>query len=90
MVCSTTYELTIPIRYKSENGYSGVLYNKHRDDWTGEWNYSMRIYDSDGKEVLHAYNAKPKTLGELAKVVDGFEDLRSVLIRVAEEYNNEN
>lgn len=80
----------VKMEHTSENGYKGILYNWHYDDWTGEWNYSMRIYGPDGKEVLHAYNATPKTLDELAKVVDEFEDLKSILLKTAEEYNNEN
>lgn len=58
------------IEYISEKGYKGHLYNWHFDDWTGEWNYSMSIRDKDGFEVLHAYNAAPKTLEELKRVVN--------------------
>ena len=43
------------IEYISEDGYRGLLYNWHFDDWTGEWNYSMSIHDETGFEVLHSY-----------------------------------
>lgn len=58
------------IEYVAKGGMKGVLYNWHYDDWTGEWNYSMRILDKDGFETLHAYNATPKTMKELKHVVD--------------------
>lgn len=58
------------IKYTSPDGHEGILYNWHHDSWTGEWNYSMSIRDKDGFEVLHAYNASPKTLKELKDVVD--------------------
>ena len=59
------------IRYTGANGYEGVLYNWHKDDYTdGEWNYSMSIRNLAGREVLHAYNATPKTIEELARVVN--------------------
>ena len=53
------------LEYVSKAGYKGVLYNWHFDEWTGEWNYSLSVKDKDGYEVLHAYNASPKTMEEL-------------------------
>ncbi len=58
------------IEYVSDDGHRGVLYNWHHDDFTGEWNYSMSIYDKDGFEVLHAYNAAPKTAEELKDAIN--------------------
>ena len=52
------------------NGFKGVLYNWHHDEWTAEWNYSMRVMDPEGQEVLHAYNATPKNADDLKKVVE--------------------
>ena len=62
------------IAYTSGKGYKGILYNWHCDNWTGEWHYSMMIFDRDGKEMLHAYNASPKTIQELKNVVERMEE----------------
>ena len=68
------------IRYKSDNGYEGLLYNWHRDDFTGERCYSMCVFrTSDGHEVLHAYNATPKSREELEIVVDSIGELFRML-----------
>ena len=67
------------IEYSSEDGYRGLLYDWHFDNCTGEWNYSMSIKDKDGYEVLYAYNATPKTIDELKKVVDGHGSMRFIL-----------
>lgn len=48
------------ITYRSDNGYSGVLYGKS----------SMKIYGPDGKEVLHTYFRAVNTLQELKEIVD--------------------
>ena len=53
------------MEYVSKAGYKGILYNLHYDESTGEWNYSLSVKDKDGYEVLHAYNASPKTMEEL-------------------------
>ena len=67
------------IVYTSENGCKGFLYNWHFDAFTGGWHYSMSIRDETGLEVLHSYNAKPKSKEELKNVVDGFRSLRVIL-----------
>lgn len=67
------------IEYTSEDGYRGLLYNWHFDDWTGEWNYSMSIYDKTGFEVLHSYNASPKNKEELKRVVECHGSMRFIL-----------
>ena len=72
------------LEYVSKAGYKGVLYNWHYDDWTGEWNYSMSIKDKDGYEVLHAYNATPKTMDELKKVVNEHPSMVHFLMNMAE------
>ena len=75
------------IEYTSEAGYKGVLYNWHYDDLTGEWNYSLSVKDKDGYEVLHAYNASPKTMEELKSVTINWG---TFLIReMARQYDNE-
>lgn len=72
------------IVYKSEDGYTGVLYDYHNDPYCGE-NYQLSIRDKDGYEVLHAYNASPKTLEELK---DAVEHRGSFLIReMAKRYD---
>lgn len=58
------------IEYEAPNGTKGLLYNWHYDSWTREWNYSMSIYDKDDYEILHTYNATPKTLEELKDAVE--------------------
>ena len=59
------------IKYVSENGYSGLLYDYH--EFYGEEFYQMSIRDNDGKEVLHAYNATPKSFEELKEAIEWFE-----------------
>ena len=56
------------IKFKSFHRFTGVLYDWHNDPHCGE-HYQMSITDSEGKEVLHSYNATPKTLEELKGVV---------------------
>ena len=58
------------IEYTAPSGNHGRLYNLHFDDWTGKYTYSMSVRNKDGYEVLHAYNAAPRTLKELKNVVD--------------------
>jgi len=56
------------IKFKSFHRFTGVLYDWHNDPYCGE-HYQMSITDGKGKEVLHSYNAKPKTVEELKDVV---------------------
>lgn len=72
------------IEYVSKGGIKGILYNWHYDDWNGEWHYSMRILDKDGYETLHAYNAMPKTMDELKKVVNEHPSMVHFLMNMAE------
>lgn len=58
------------IEYTSASGVKGILYHWHRDEITEEWRYSMLILDRHGREILHAYNAAPKTVEQLKHVVD--------------------
>lgn len=71
------------IEYVSSDGYKGILYNCH--EWYGEQKYEMSVRDSDGYEVLHTYNATPKTAEELKKVVDGHGSMRFILEDLAME-----
>jgi hypothetical protein len=66
------------IEYTDEDGKRGILYNWHCDSWTREWHYTMSIYDRDGFEILHAYNAAPKTVEELK---DAMKHVGSYFIR---------
>ena len=59
--------------YTSENGYTGWLYDYHEN--FGKRYYQLSIRDRNKHEVLHAWNAAPKTLEELKKVVEGMSDL---------------
>lgn len=56
------------IKFKSVHQFKGVLYDWHNDPICGE-HYQMSISDSKGNEILHSYNATPKTLEELKDVV---------------------
>ena len=69
------------IVYISPNGWKGSLYGWHTDPFCGG-HYSMSIFDDTGKEVLHAYNAKPRTQDELKCIVERAEkDLHRLLIK---------
>ena len=57
------------IEYQAPGGQKGVLYHWHNDPFGGSY-YEMSIRDKDGFELLHAYNAAPKTYEELKHVVD--------------------
>ena len=78
------------ITYTSPDGFTGVLYNWHFDWWTGSWNYSMRI-TYEGKEVLHAYNAGPRNLEQLKKVVgrQHMTKLTELIKKIVEEEETE-
>lgn len=56
------------IKFKSLHRFTGTLYGWHDDPLCGE-HYQMSITDDKGKEVLHSYNAEPKTAEELRDVV---------------------
>ena len=56
------------IKFKSMHGFKGILHDWHDDPLRGE-HYQMTITNKQGEEVLHSYNAKPKTLEELRDVV---------------------
>ena len=56
------------IKFKSFHGFKGVLYDWHNDPFCGE-HYQMIITNKQGEEILHSYNANPKTLEELKDVV---------------------
>lgn len=72
----------LKIEYTSKDGYKGMLYNWHYDDYIGEFNYSMSISDMNGKEVLHAYNATPKTRDELIDIVNSHGSMKSLFMKI--------
>lgn len=72
------------IEYTSEAGYTGFLYDWHYDPFCG-WHYCMIIRDAAGKNVLHSYNARPKSLEELKSVVDRQPELWELLKQEMEE-----
>lgn len=57
------------IEYTSKDGYRGVLYDWHDDSRCGE-NYQISVYNPQGREILHAYNAASRSLIELIEVVN--------------------
>lgn len=70
-----------PIKYKSENGYSGVLYGKS----------SMAIYNPEGREVFHTgFRRKSiNSLKELKEHVDTFPEFEEMLRNCCEVIHNE-
>lgn len=63
-------------KYKSPNGYVGVLYGKS----------SMKIHDPNGRMVLHTGFRTPNTIEELKPVVDGFPEFqRNILNHIGED-----
>jgi len=67
------------IRYISNNGYRGCLYDPHYDH--DKMFYQMSIRNKNGIEVLHAFNATPKTVEELKKVVDEYHRVWSSMTK---------
>lgn len=63
------------IKYKSENGYSGMIYGES----------SMRIFDSTNKEVLHTGFRTINTEEELKEFVDDFPNKRKDLLKLFED-----
>lgn len=62
------------IKYVSENGYKGILYDSHADAF-GDQCYQMSICKrDDGHEVLHAFDATPKTLAQLKDIVESMPE----------------
>lgn len=59
------------IEYKSENGYTGVMYGKS----------SFAIYDKDGKKVFHTGSRAFNTEEKLKKQVDKFPEFLEMLKR---------
>lgn len=57
------------IEYKSDNGYTGVLY--------GESSFS--VYDESGKEVMHTGSRNINTYEELKEQVDEFPKFMAIL-----------
>lgn len=58
------------IEYYSEDGYRAVLYDYHEVCLYHDKCYQMSVFRPDGLEIMHAYNAAPKTIAELKKVVE--------------------
>lgn len=50
------------VLYKSDNGYTGVLYGKK----------SYSIYNKEGKEIFHTGSRNINTFDELVESVEGF------------------
>lgn len=67
------------ITYKSENGYTGMLYGES----------SMRIIDPYGKEVLHTGFRTIATEEELKEFVDDFPNKRKGLLKLFEDLSKE-
>lgn len=67
------------ISYKSENGYTGILYGKS----------SMKILDPEGKEVLHTGFRNIETEAELKERVDEFPKLRKSLLEFYKKMSEE-
>ncbi len=66
--------MTDTIKYKSSNGYTGMLYGVS----------SFIIYDADDKECLHTGFRNINTYEELVKAVDNFPKFTEMLNRMSE------
>ena len=62
------------IKYRSPNGYTGVLYGKS----------SMAIYDPQGREVLHTGFRAVNTREELKALVDRQPEFETMLKKTFE------
>lgn len=69
----------IYFEYKSENGYTGVMYGKS----------SFRIRDEHGKEVLHTGFRNFNTYKELVAIVEAYPEFLRVLHEHADELKKE-
>lgn len=66
------------IEYKSDNGYTGVLYGES----------SLSVYDESGKEVMHTGSRNINTYEELKEHIDGFPVFVAKLHKHWEELEN--
>lgn len=63
------------MEYKSENGYSGVLYGTS----------SMTVFNPEGKAVLHTGNRNVQTFDELKVLVDTMPEFMEKLMMLIKE-----
>ena len=63
------------IRYKSKNGYNGMLYGRE-----------LKITDSEGHTKFHTYASNCKTQKDLKQFVDDFPELLELFSGIVEEY----
>lgn len=63
------------IKYKHENGYTGVLYGRS----------SLAVYDADGHEVMHTGSRNINTLEELKELLDGYPEFRKMIEKMFDE-----
>ena len=67
-----------PIEYKSENGYTGVLYGWH----------SFSIKDKRGREVFHTGSRNFDTYERLVEEVEGFPEFSKKLSELTNKLDN--
>ena len=68
------------IKYKSENGYEGMLYGES----------SMVIHDPEGNEVFHTGFRTINTEAELRGFVDDMPNKRKALLKLFKDLSKEN
>lgn len=61
------------IEYKSENGYTGVLYGER----------SLSVFREDGKEVFHTGSRGFNTYAELVEAVETFPEFYDRLLSIS-------
>lgn len=61
---------TRTVKYKSDNGYTGIMYGRK----------SFAIQDETGQEVLHTGSRSFNNIKDLIKAVDDFPRFREVLL----------
>ena len=68
-------EKTRKIEYKSDNGYTGVLYGES----------SFAVYDKDGYEVMHTGARSFNTYEELVEIVERMPEMMLMLAKHLED-----
>ena len=63
------------IEYKSDNGYTGVLYGEH----------SFSVFGEDGREVFHTGSRGINTYDELVEAVETFPEFYDKVLSISHE-----
>lgn len=64
---------TRTVKYKSDNGYTGIMYGRK----------SFAVQDETGKEVMHTGSRNFNNIKDLMDHVDNFPKFREVLLGIS-------